>query len=47
MFSILSIHKKLSYIDNKKCFYPYYIDDWNYYFERCIDSNSYIIKFNL
>lgn len=47
MFSILFHHKKLSYIVDNKCFPPYYIDNWDFYFEQCVDASPFTIKFNL
>lgn len=46
MFSILFNHKKLSYYDNK-CFPSYYVNDWNFYFEQCVDISPFTVKFNL
>lgn len=47
MFSVLLHHKKLSYIPtDNKCFPPYFIDDWNFYFQQCVDTSPFVIKFN-
>ena len=43
MFSIL-FHHKLSYIIDNKCFPSYYIDNWNFYFEQCVDTSPFTIK---
>lgn len=48
MFSSLLNHKKLSYIPtDNKCFPPYYIDDWNFYFNQCVDTSSFLINFKV
>lgn len=48
MFSILFQHKKLYHLqDDNKCFPSYYIDDWNYYFEQCVNVSSFSVKFNV
>lgn len=48
MFSILFHHKKLSYLlADDKCFPPYYINDWNFYFEQCVDISPFKVKFDV
>lgn len=46
MFSILFKHKKLYHLqDDNKCFPSYYIDDWNFYFEQCVITSPFTVKF--
>jgi hypothetical protein len=48
MFSILFLHKKLSYFPtDNKCFPPYYTDDWKFNFEQCVDISPYKVKFDV
>ena len=46
MFSFL-FHHKLSYFVDNKCFPSYYVDNWNFNFEQCVDISPFTVKFNL
>jgi hypothetical protein len=48
MFSVILHQKKLSYFPaNDKCFPPYFINDWKFNFEQCVDISPFKINFDV